>query len=109
MLRDNVYARIFLRKSSQKLIVQRSFEKITKPISYIGGLSNPILMVLSVLRMYTIYAYEIKFVGKIFKQATDSSFDSQRFNFITYVKCRIYNIFKNFSFCKDWASIKDYY
>jgi hypothetical protein len=75
-LHDNIYAQILLRKSSQKLIIQRSFEKITKPISYIGGLFNPILLVLSVLRMYTIYAYEIEFGGKIFKQETNSRFNS---------------------------------
>lgn len=59
VLNTNTYAKIYLRKSSERLDISRSFQKLDQTLSYIGGLLGTVLLLLVVVSLYSQFCYEI--------------------------------------------------
>ena len=58
-IRQNKYLKLYLRKSSQDILVERSFRKADDTLSYIGGLFAAILGVLIIMTIFTEFSYEL--------------------------------------------------
>lgn len=56
---DDIYMEIILRKSSQRLVIWRSFAKISAAVSFVGGLLQPLLVAFSFLKYFSQFSFEI--------------------------------------------------
>lgn len=59
VLNTTTYAKIYLRKSSERLDVSRSFQKLDQTLSYIGGLLGTVILLLVIISLYSQFCYEI--------------------------------------------------
>ena len=73
---DNEYFKFYLRKSASNYQVTRTFRKLDSTFSYIGGLFGTIILILSFLKLYSKYCYELDIGERIFKQNNNGSFGS---------------------------------
>jgi ABC-type multidrug transport system permease subunit len=109
VLNTNTYAKIYLRKSSQRLDVSRSFQKLDQTLSYIGGLLGTVILFLVVISLYSQFCYEIEFGDRIFKQNQNGSYGSEDFNFIVYLGYGIFNVLAKFGIIVNWKAMKKYH
>ena len=58
------------------LQISRSYQKLDQTFSFIGGLFGTFSLLLSFLRLYSKYNYELDLGDKIFKQDHRGSFGS---------------------------------
>ena len=58
------------------LQISRSYQKLDQTFSFIGGLFGTFSLLLSFLRLYSKYNYELDLGDKIFKQNHGGSFGS---------------------------------
>lgn len=107
---NSQYAKIHLRKSSERFGITRSFAKIDETLAYIGGMLSFLLLILTFMNFYTKFCYEIEFGDKIFKQNNNNgSFGSEHFNFVVFLGYSIYNIFAEFGIYLKWKTMKKYH
>lgn len=57
VVNTNQYAKIYLRKSSEKFDVTRSYQKLDQTLSYVGGLLGTILVLLTFFSVYDKFCY----------------------------------------------------
>jgi hypothetical protein len=76
VINTNQYAKIYLRKSSERFDMTRSFQKVDQTLSYIGGLLGTVLLILMFMNIYSKFCYEIEFGDRIFKQNSNGTFGS---------------------------------
>jgi hypothetical protein len=53
----SVYGRVTFRKSSENLVVKRTYQKFSGILSFVGGLLSPIALGFSILQTYNKYSY----------------------------------------------------
>lgn len=106
---DNMFGEINIRKSNQRLIIKRSFEKISQILSFVGGLLGPLLLGFSFLKYFSRIAYEIEFGDRIFKHKNTETFASEAFGFTEFLKFMVYSVVRRFGIGKSWENIKKYY
>ena len=73
---NSQYAKIYLRKSSERFDITRSFAKIDETLAYIGGMLGFLLVILTFMNFYTKFCFEVEFGDKLFKQNNNGSFGS---------------------------------
>ena len=73
---NSQYAKIYLRKSSERFDITRSFAKIDQTLAYIGGMLSFLLLILTFMNFYTKFCFEVEFGDKLFKQNNNGSFGS---------------------------------
>lgn len=73
---DDTFMEIILRKSSQRLVIGRSFEKVSAAISFVGGLLQPLLVAFAFLKYFSQFSFEIEFGDRIFKHKSTEPFAS---------------------------------
>lgn len=56
-VRQNKYLKLYLRKSSKDILVERSFRKADDTLSYIGGLFSAIFGVLIIMTLFNEFSY----------------------------------------------------
>lgn len=56
-VRNDEYMKFYLRKSSQDILVERSFRKADDTLSYIGGLFSSLLAMLIIMTFWTEFSY----------------------------------------------------
>jgi hypothetical protein len=78
-------------------------------LSYIGGLLGTIILLLTVMSIYSKFCYEIEFGDKIYKQNNNGSFGSEDFNFIVYLGYGFFNILTMVGITLNWKAMKKYH
>lgn len=73
---NNQYAKIYLRKSSEKLDISRSYQKLDESLAYIGGLLGTVILLMAFMSIYSKFCYEIEFGDKLFKQNENGNYGS---------------------------------
>ncbi len=56
---NNQYAKLYLRKGSQKIDITRQFAKVDETLAFIGGLLGFLLLILTFVNVYNKFSYEI--------------------------------------------------
>ena len=105
----NDYFKFYLRKSASNFETVRSYQKIDETFSYIGGLFGTIILMMSFLKLYSKYCYELDLGDSIFKQNNNSSFGSQNFNFIVFFGYVAFNILTKFNRVLEWKVMKNFH
>ena len=65
------YMKFYLRKSSQNILVERSFRKADDTLSYIGGLFSAILAMLIIMSFWTEFSYELEIAKHLYYYSKD--------------------------------------
>ena len=73
---NNQYAKVYLRKSSERIDISRSFQKIDETLAYIGGLLGTVILMMPFMTIYSKFCYEIEFGDKLFKHNENGSYGS---------------------------------
>ena len=77
--------------SSQEKHIERSFGKLEDRLSYIGGLFEIIIIILSFfMNSYNIYRYELLVSEKIYADTSEDKEKEKDFNFCMYIKYTIF-------------------
>lgn len=79
------YVKLYLRKSSTDILVERSFRKADDTLSYIGGLFSAILALMFMLIAYNETCYEIDIAKSIYRDEQGHPIHSEKFTFFTYI------------------------
>lgn len=98
-----------IRKAANNQQITRSFQKLDQTFSYIGGLFGTISLLLSFLKLYSKYTYQLDLGDKIFKQNHGGSFGSQNFNFVVFIGYLFFNLFTKFSVVLNWKTMKKFH
>jgi p-aminobenzoyl-glutamate transporter AbgT len=78
------YVRLYLRKSSTDIYVERSFRKADDTISYIGGLFSVIVVLMFMINAYNETCYEVEVAKSILRDDQGHPIHSDSFNLFTY-------------------------
>lgn len=96
------YIKLYIRKSSLSLTINRSFKKYDETLSYIGGLFSMILVCLIGINKYNQYSYEMEIASNIYKYKKKEKIKAGKFNFFSYIIYVFYCILDFFQLSPKW-------
>ena len=74
-----------------------------------GGLLGFFLLILTFMKVYNKFCYEIEFGDRVFKQNSNGSFGSEHFNFIVFLGYGLYNVLTMFGIHLKWFTMRKYH
>ena len=108
-VKHDEYMKFYLRKSSQDILVQRSFRKADDTLSYIGGLFSAILAVLIIMSFFTEFSYELEIAKHLYYYRKEEPLDSDGFNFFVYLGYIVYLLFSKVGVDLAWERMRKYH
>ena len=108
-VKHDEYMKFYLRKSSQDILVERSFRKADDTLSYIGGLFSAILAVLIIMTFFNEFSYELDIAKHLYHYKKDEPLDADGFNFIVYLGYMVYLFFSKIGVDLPWERMRKYH
>ena len=107
-VRQDEYLKVYLRKSSTDILVERSFRKADDTLSYIGGLFSAILAIMFLFSFYNEASYELEVAQNMYRSG-DGETNSDHFNILTYLGYVVFIGCKKIGCELQWEKMKEYH